>query len=142
MAWIFFRPWRLAYSKANRAIRVEAFSVMIFRLSTTPGTTSCSRPEYKSSVFSRTQIGVEVEGLAQRDVHAGRTAGDGRGHGALQRNTVPAHGFHGCLVDGFSLVGRAVGASRDLFPIDLHPRGFQDAAGRSGNFRPNSFAGD
>ena len=35
-------------------MRVEAFSVMIFRLSTTPGTTSCSRPEYRSSVFSRT----------------------------------------------------------------------------------------
>ena len=29
----------------KRAIRVEAFSVMIFRLSITPGTTSCSRPE-------------------------------------------------------------------------------------------------
>ena len=28
----------------TRAIRVDARSVMIFRLSTTPGTTSCSRP--------------------------------------------------------------------------------------------------
>ena len=39
-----FRPWRRAYSKAKRAIRVEAFSVMILMLSTTPGTTTCSRP--------------------------------------------------------------------------------------------------
>ena len=38
----------------TRAIRVDAFSVMIFRLSTTPGTTTCSRPAYRSSVFSRT----------------------------------------------------------------------------------------
>ena len=48
------RPIRVAYANAKRAMRVEARSVMIFRLSTTPGTTSCSRPEYKSSVFSRT----------------------------------------------------------------------------------------
>ena len=33
-----------AYSKAKRAMRVEARSVMILRLSTTPGTTSCSSP--------------------------------------------------------------------------------------------------
>jgi len=31
--------------KGKRAMRVEARSVWIFRLSTTPGTTSCSRPE-------------------------------------------------------------------------------------------------
>jgi len=37
-----WHPWVL---KGNRAIRVQAFSVMIFKLSTTPGTTSCSRPE-------------------------------------------------------------------------------------------------
>jgi hypothetical protein len=38
------RPWVRAYSKAKRAIRVEARSVMIFNDSTTPGTTTCSRP--------------------------------------------------------------------------------------------------
>jgi isocitrate dehydrogenase (NAD+) len=40
----FRRPCSRAYSKANRAARVDARSVMILRLSTTPGTTSCSRP--------------------------------------------------------------------------------------------------
>ena len=40
----FFRPCCRACSNAKRAMRVEAFSVMIFRLSTTPGTTSCSSP--------------------------------------------------------------------------------------------------
>src|SRR5688500_18532184 len=43
-----------AYSNAKVATRIDATSVMIFRLSTTPGTTSCSSPEYRSSVFSRT----------------------------------------------------------------------------------------
>jgi len=38
------RPCVRAYSKAKRAMRVDAFSVMIFSDSTTPGTTSCSRP--------------------------------------------------------------------------------------------------
>ena len=38
------RPCFRAYSNANVAMRVDASSVMIFRLSTTPGTTSCSRP--------------------------------------------------------------------------------------------------
>ena len=45
MQWIRLRLFLRAYSKAKRAMRVEAFSVMIFRLSTTPGTTSCSMPE-------------------------------------------------------------------------------------------------
>ena len=52
----FLRPCARAYSNAKRAMRVEARSVMIFSDSTTPGTTSCSRPLYKSSVFSRTTI--------------------------------------------------------------------------------------
>src|SRR5258708_81836 len=54
--WIAVTRWRRyfrAYSNANRAMRVDARSVMIFRLSTMPGTISCSRPAYRSSVFSR-----------------------------------------------------------------------------------------
>ena len=38
------RPCFRAYSKAKRAMRVDAFSVMIFSDSTTPGTTTCSSP--------------------------------------------------------------------------------------------------
>ena len=45
MAVTFLRPCCRAYVKANSAMRRDAFSVMIFRLSTTPGTTSCSSPE-------------------------------------------------------------------------------------------------
>ena len=45
---------KLSPFDAERAALVDATSVMIFRLSTTPGTTSCSRPAYRSSVFSRT----------------------------------------------------------------------------------------
>ena len=40
----FLRPLARAYSKANDAIRSDATAVMIFRLSTTPGTMRCSRP--------------------------------------------------------------------------------------------------
>jgi len=42
----------------------------------------------------------------------------------------------------FFLVGGAVGPPGDLFPVDLHARGFQDAASRGGYFRPDSFARD
>src|SRR5438477_3590293 len=54
MAVTFLRRWRRAYAKANSEIRVDALAVMIFKLSTPPGTTVCSRPAYRSSVFSRT----------------------------------------------------------------------------------------
>mmetsp|Transcript_5576 Transcript_5576/g.15015 ORF Transcript_5576/g.15015 Transcript_5576/m.15015 type:complete len:265 (+) Transcript_5576:483-1277(+) len=51
---ILFLLFSLAYLKANSATRVLALRVMTFKLSTTPGTTSCSRPLYSPSVFSRT----------------------------------------------------------------------------------------
>ena len=102
-------PIRRACSNANCAIRVDAFSVMIFRLSTTPGTIWCSRPAYRSSVFSRTmtrstsenrlvdagqipnrpQVGVEIQRLAQPDVHAGEPLRDRRRHRSLERDLVP-----------------------------------------------------
>ena len=47
------RSSRRAYSNAACAIRMEAVLVITFRLSTTSVTTSCSMPEYRSSVFSR-----------------------------------------------------------------------------------------
>src|SRR5205807_10535941 len=61
---------------------------------------------------------------------------------ALQGNAVSANGFHGRLVYTFSLVGGIVRASCNLFPLDLHAGGFQNAARRDGNFRADSFARD
>ena len=92
IAWIFLRLCFRAYSKAKRAIRVEAFSVMIFRLSTTPGTTVVFEPGVKVlgifadknhihifesrlhavEVLHRAQVSVEIESLAQAYVDARR----------------------------------------------------------------------
>ena len=80
--------------------------VITFRLVTTSFTTSCSRPEYKSSVFSRKitmsiftsskrvfrpgsectgrTLAIQIEMLAQRDVDALESAADRRGDGAFQ----------------------------------------------------------
>jgi hypothetical protein len=44
---------RRASMNAYSAMRVQPFSVNTLSVSTTPGTTSCSSPEYSPSVFSR-----------------------------------------------------------------------------------------
>ena len=46
----------VAYSNAYSAILLEDLSVITFSDSTTPGTTSCSRPLYSPSVFSLTIV--------------------------------------------------------------------------------------
>ena len=97
---------------------------------------------YAGQILHRTQIGVEVERLAQRHIDTGRATGDGRGHGPLQRNAIFSHRFHGQLADELSAFRGLVGASFELFPIDLDTRSFQDTTRGRGHFRPDAFAGN
>ena len=98
-----------ACSNANCAIRVDAFSVMIFRLSTMPGHDLVLEPGVEvlgvladddqvdvleaardaGEVLDRPQVRVEVERLAQPDVHAREPFADRRRHRPLQRDLVP-----------------------------------------------------
>ena len=72
----------------------------------------------RSGIFHRAKICVEVEGLAERDVYAGRAACNGRAHRALQGYVVATDGFYGSLIDqlaGFGgFVGAGFGVSREL----------------------------
>ena len=81
---------------------------MIFRLSTTPGTTSCSRPgvevlgvladddqidaleprRHARQVPHRPQVRVQIERLAQADVDAREALADGRADRSLERDLV------------------------------------------------------
>ena len=137
---------------------------MIFRLSTTPGTTSCSRPEYRSSVFSRKmarstatslkarlqarqhahrpEIDVEAELLAQRHVDALVAAGDGRGGGALQAD---ARGFErgeDVVGNQLALLGQRAHAGLHALPFDGDAGGFDRAHGGFGHFGSDAVAGD
>merc|ERR1719336_1168102 len=49
----FFRPFSRVHSKAYLQSRSQCGSVTIFKLSTTPGTLSCSSCAYSPSVFIR-----------------------------------------------------------------------------------------
>ena len=137
---------------------------MIFRLSTTPGTTSCSRPEYRSSVFSRKmarssgrslkaglqarqhahrpEIHVEAQLLAQGHVDALVAAGDGRGGGAFEAD---ARGFErGEHVVGnqLAVLGQRAHAGFDALPLDGDAGGFHRAHGGLGHFGSDAVAGD
>ena len=149
-------------AKANSAMRVEARSVMIFRLSTTPGTTSCSRPEYRSSVFSRTmtrstsvkrlvdarqvphraQVRVQVERLAQADVDAGDALGDRRRHRPLQRDLVALDRVEQLhrqrLVEPLERQDAGIVA----FPLDAEAGDVEDPDDGFGDFRPDAVAGN
>jgi prepilin-type N-terminal cleavage/methylation domain-containing protein len=94
------------------------------------------------AIPDRTQIGEKVQGLAQRNVDARSAAGDSRAGGTLQGDAVAAHGVDGRLVDTLAGFAGAVGAGSEFFPVDLHARGVDNAAGGRRDFGANAFARD
>ena len=164
MAATFLRLSRRAYSKAARAIRIDAFCVMIFRLSTTPGTTSCSRPEYRSSVFSRKmarssarsrkarlqagqhahrpEIHVQAELLAQRHVDALVAAADRRGGGTLQSDAGDFERGEDVVGNQLALFGERARAGFHALPFDRDAGRIHRAHGGVGHFRSDAVAGD
>ena len=97
---------------------------------------------YAWEVLHGPQIGVKVERFSQRHIDARRTTCNRGGHGALQGDAVATDGIDGRLIDALSLVGGLIGAAGDYFPLDLHTRGFQNAACGGGHFRADAFTGN
>ena len=160
--WIFLRPCLRAYSKANFAMRVDPFSVITLMLSTTPGTTSCSRPTYSPSVFSRTmtrstpgyfvsrpgrflngpEIGEQIELLAQRDVDALEAAADRRRHRPFERHLVALDRLVERRGNVLAVNLERLGAGGEALPLELHAGGLKNAHHRLRNFRPDAVAGN
>ena len=136
------RPAVRACSKANRAIRVDAFSVMIFRLSTMPGydlvleariqilgvlpdddqidVLETARDAWQ--VLDGPQVGVEVERLAQADVHAREALADRRGHRSLERDLVPLDRFDQRRRQRLAVLLERHDARVVTIPLDLQAR--------------------
>ena len=89
-----------------------------------------------------TEVGVELELLAQRDVDAGKAATDGRGHRPLQGDAGALNRFDDLFGDVLPVLLESVGAYGEGFPFELDAGGFEDADGCVGNFRPDAVAGD
>ena len=158
----FLRPCRRAYWKANSEMRVDAFAVMIFRLSTTPGTTSCSSPAYRSlrvladddeihaleprrdagQIPDGPQVRVQVERLAEPDVDAGEPRPDRRRHRPFQRDLVAANRVDELHRQRLSRALERDDAGLKALPFDRHARGGENPQDRFGDFGPDAVAGD
>ena len=162
MEWIFLRPCLRAYSNANLAMRVEPFSVITLMLSTTPGTTSCSRPDvFALRVFAHDdqvdagplrfqagkildgpEVGEEVEFLAQRDVDALEAASDRRGDRPFERHFVALNGFVERRGNVLAEDLEGFGAGGVALPIEVDAGGFKDADDGLRDFGADAVAGD
>ena len=136
------RPCRRAYSKAKRAMRSEAFSVMIFRLSTTPGDHDVLEAAVEvlgvlahddqvdlleaggdaRQRAQRAQVGVEVELLAELHVdrlEALAHLGGDRALSATQLRRIDSRTSGGSGLPYFSSASRAGDVA---LPFDLRRR--------------------
>src|SRR6202041_3109599 len=93
-------------------------------------------------IANGTEVGVELEFLAQRDVDAGKTAANRSAYRPLESNMRALDGFCQFLGNVFFIFLEGLGPSHEGFPFKLDPRGFEDAHGRLRYFGADAIAGD
>ena len=93
-------------------------------------------------VLNRTEVGVELELLAQGNVDTGKASADGRGHRPLQSDPGAFDGLDQFLGNIFVVLGERLGPYLKDFPIELHPGGFQNAHRGLRDFGADAVAGN
>ena len=131
-------------------------------LSTTPGTTWCSRPGVKPlGVLANDDeidvlvgrlhagqrahgphAGVEIESLPQPDVDRAKTLADRRGARPLEGDAVAPDQVERLFGQRFAVLLRGGEAGGGLHPVDLHAGGRDDAARGLGHLRSDPVAFD
>jgi hypothetical protein len=154
------RPFVRAWSNANAAMRDDAFSVMIFRLSTTPGTIWCSRVEilrvladdhqidvrearlHAGKVLDRPEVRVQIQRLAQADVDAREALRDRRRDRAFESDLVAADRIEQRARQRLAVALERGDPRVVPLPVDVDSRGFEDPDDGRGHFGADSIAGD
>ena len=150
--------------EAARAIRMDAFCVMILRLSTTPGhhfvlqarvqvlgVLAKDRKVERQVVKSRLQTGqhphrpeirIQAQLLAQRDIDALVSAADRRGGRALQSDARDFERREDVVGNQLPVFGQRARAGLDAVPFDRDAGRVHGANCGFGYFRSDSVAGD
>ena len=133
--------------RRTRAMRVDASSVMIFRLSTTPGhdlvleagvevlgvlahddeVDACVARRHRRQVPDRPQVGVEVERLAQADVDAGEALADRRRDRPLERDLVLRIESSSGWRQRRAVLLERRGAGGECFPLGVEARRLRES---------------
>ena len=93
-------------------------------------------------VANRTEVGEELELLAQSDVDAGKSFADRRSYRPFQRNVGAFDRLDQFLGNVFVILLKGLGARLKNFPFELEAGRFQNANRGLGDFRANAVAGD
>ena len=164
MAVTLARPSRRAYSKAARAIRMEALlgddlqalhhagnhfvlqaGVQVLGVLAEDGQVDGHVAEARLQARQhahRPEVDVEPQLLAQRHVDALVAAGDGRGRGTLQADARDLERGEHVVGDQLALLGQRAHAGLHALPLDANAGGFHRAHGGLGHFGSDAVAGN